>query len=159
MMDAMHLVISKIKDAWRASKVTSALFLDIQSPFPNTVKEQLLHNMKTHQVPSRYIHLFDNMLSKCSTQLRFDDFLLAPIQICNGTTQGCPLSMLLYIYYNTDLIDIARAKQELSTGFVDDCTFVATVDTLVKTHIILRDMMERSGGGLKWSQQIGRAHV
>lgn len=60
--------------------------------------------------------------------------------------------MFLYTYYNTDLIDIARAKQELSTGFVDDCTFVATVDTLVKTHIILRDMMERSGGGLKWSQ-------
>ena len=50
--DAMHLVATKIKDAWRAGKVTSALFLDILAAFPNTVKECLLHNMKSHHVIS-----------------------------------------------------------------------------------------------------------
>ena len=37
--DTMHLVVSKIKDAWRAGKVTSVLFLGIQVAFPNTVKQ------------------------------------------------------------------------------------------------------------------------
>ena len=149
--DAMHLVTSKIKDAWRAGKVASALFLDIQAAFPNTVKEQLLHNMKSHRVPTHYIQLFDNMLSNRNTCLRFDDYISDPILIRNGTTQGCPLSMILYAYYNANLIDIARGKHELSTGFVDNCAFVAIADTLDDTHSILKNMMERTNGGLEWS--------
>ena len=91
------------------------------------------------------------MLSNHNTHLRFDDYISDPILIRNGMTQGCPLSMILYTYYNADLIDIARGKHELSTGFVDDCTFVATADTLDKTHAILKNMMERANGGLEWS--------
>ena len=59
--------------------------------------------------------------------------------------------MLLYAFYNADLIDIAKGKNELSTGFVDDCAFVAVADTLDETHTILKDMMERADGGLEWS--------
>ena len=44
--DAMLLVTHKIKDAWRKGKVVVALFLDVQGAFPNTVKEQLVHNMR-----------------------------------------------------------------------------------------------------------------
>ena len=36
--DTMHLVTTKIKDTWRANKVTATLFLYIQAAFPNTVK-------------------------------------------------------------------------------------------------------------------------
>ena len=60
--------------------------------------------------------------------------------------------MILYAYYNVDLIDIARGKWELSTGFVDDCAFIAIADTIDNTHTILKDMMERPNGSLEWSQ-------
>ena len=56
--------------------------------------------------------------------------------------------MLIYANYNVDLIDIAKGKCEMSTGFIDDCTFVAIGDTLTDTHCILKDMMEWPGGGL-----------
>lgn len=59
--------------------------------------------------------------------------------------------MLIYTFYNADLIDITKGKEELSTGFVDDCAFVAVSDTLTDTHATLKHMMERVGGSLKWS--------
>lgn len=150
MTDTMHLITTKIKDAWRVGKVALALFLNIQTAFPNTVKVQLLHNMKSRHVPTQYIWLFNKMLSSHKTQLHFDNYISEPIQIINGTMQGCPLSMLLYVYYNADLIDIAKGKFELSTGFVDDCTFVMVADTLNEAHTGLKDMMEQTNGGLDW---------
>ena len=148
----LHLVVTKVKDTWRTGRVTSTLFLDIQAAFPNTVKEWLLHNIRSRHVPAQYIHLFNTMLTRCKTQLWFDDFLSNPIHIHNGTTQGCPLSMILYAYHNADLIDIARGKWELSTEFVDDCAFITIADTIDDAHTILKDMMERPNGGLEWPQ-------
>ena len=87
------------------------------------------------------------MLSKCKTWLKFNDYTSEPIEINNSATQGCPLSMLIYTYYNADLIDTARGKNELSTGFMDDSAFVAVGDMVNKTHLTLKSMMERSGGG------------
>ena len=45
--DTMHLVTQKIKDVWRKKKTASVLFLDIQATFPNTVRERLIHNMRS----------------------------------------------------------------------------------------------------------------
>ena len=59
--------------------------------------------------------------------------------------------MLIYAFYNTDLIDIAKDKSELSTRFVDDCAFIAVADTLNKVHSILKKMMECPNSGLDWS--------
>jgi hypothetical protein len=55
--NAIHLVTDNIKHAWRSKKVAAILFLDVQSAFPNMVKEVLLHNMKMRRVPSSYVAL------------------------------------------------------------------------------------------------------
>ena len=65
--------------------------------------------------------------------------------------QGCLLSMLIYAFNNANLIDITKGKFELSTGFVDDCAFVAVPDTLDEAHKTLKNMMEWPNGGLDWS--------
>ena len=142
MTDTIHLVIQKIKDAWRAKKVATILFLNIQAAFTNTVKACLLHNMRSRRVPTPHIKLFDRMLSERQTILKFNDFLSNPISVTNGTTQGCPLSMLLYAFYNADLIKIAQGKNKSVFGFVDNTALVAAADTLTETHAMLKDMME-----------------
>ena len=86
------------------------------------------------------------------TQLRFDDYTSEWFEIRNGIGQGDPLSMLLYIIYDSDLIDIARNKGELTLAFVDDTVFIAIANTFTETHEILIDMLERPGGGFEWSK-------
>ena len=44
--DSLHLVVNKIKGAWRRKKVAVMLFLDIEGAFPNAVTDCLLHNMR-----------------------------------------------------------------------------------------------------------------
>lgn len=149
--DAMHMVELLIKDAWRNGKVAVALFLDVQGAFPNTVKDQLLHNLRERRIPKVYVKLIDRMLTGRKTRLKFDDFISDLMDVLNGTTQGCPLSMILYAFYNAKLIEVAAQHFETSIGFVDDSMVLAIAKSLQEGHEIIRDMMERACGGFSWS--------
>ena len=149
--DAMLLVAHKVKEAWRRGKVATALFLDVQGTFPNMVKDQLIHNMRMRRVPECFIKVVTASLTGCTTRLKFDNYLSEALQLDNGTMQGNPSSMLYYSFYNMPLIKVALLEDELSPGFVDDSMMLAIGNTLMQCHAKLKDMMERPGGGFKWS--------
>jgi hypothetical protein len=94
--DSMLLLTHSIKEAWRAKKVASVLFLDVQGAFPNVVKEVLLHNMRIRGVPPEYIKVTELILTGRKTKLSFDDFISEFININNhwGQTPIYPVSKL-----------------------------------------------------------------
>jgi ribonuclease HI len=108
--------------------------------------------MKARKIPLCYINLISNMLTNRKTRIMFDDFTSNLIDIDNGTTQGCPLSMILYAFYNAPLILTASGTNETALGFVDDSMFLTVADSLPEAHQLLKDMMERQGGGFDWSK-------
>ena len=150
-MDAILLVIHKIKDTWRHSKVAAALFLDIQGAFPNTVKEQLIHNMCMRRVPKCFTDIATLSLTGRTTHLKFDDYFSDSIPLDNGTTQGDPSSMNYYGFYITPLIKIATSDDKLSLGFMDDSMMLANGDMLNQCHGKLKNMMEHPNRGFDWS--------
>ncbi|KNZ71711.1 hypothetical protein J132_07472 [Termitomyces sp. J132] len=60
------------------------------------------------------------MLTNRKTRLKFDNFISELFEVLNGTTQGCPLTMLFYAFYNTPLMHVAlekaRKKLEYATS-------------------------------------------
>ena len=66
--------------------------------------------------------------------------LLVPIT--NGIGQGDPLSMILFIIYNSDLVETAANTNELTLAFVDDTAFIAIGKDFNETHAILVDMLK-----------------
>ena len=67
--------------------------------------------------------------------------------------QGDPLSMVLYQYYNADLLDIPKLPSELAAAYVDDVILIVTAKTFEGAHTILADMMTREGGAMEWARQ------
>ena len=150
--DSLHLLESTVRNAWRQGKVASALFLDIEGAFPNAVTDRLLHNMKCRRLPPEIVEYTKQLLSGRKTRLRFDDYSSEWFDITNGIGQGDPLSMILYIIYDSDLVDIAKkSKGELILAFVDDTVLIAVAKTFQETHAILHSMLERRGGAYDWS--------
>ena len=149
--DAIHMLVYKIKDAWRKKKVVSVLFLDIEGAFPNAVNEKLLRNMTRRRVPTKLIQFTGNLLRNRTTRLKFDDFVSEDIHIGNGIGQGDPLSMVLYQYYNADLIDIPENANEAAIAYVDDAILIAIGEDFHETHNTLSEMMTREGGAIEWS--------
>jgi hypothetical protein len=154
----LHLLEETIKNAWRSHRVASVLFLDIEGAFPNAVTKRLVHNMRMRRIPGNIILFTEQLLTNRQTQLRFDGYTSEWFPVTNGIGQGDPLSMILYIIYSSDLVDVARPRQgreylkELTLAFVDDTAFVAIAEDFATTHRMLADMLERPGGGYEWSR-------
>ncbi|KAI0055079.1 hypothetical protein BV25DRAFT_1816121, partial [Artomyces pyxidatus] len=107
--------------------------------------------MRSRRIPAALISFVERMLIGRRTHLRFDDYTSEAITIENGIGQGDPLSMVLYLYYNADLLDIARGRGELAMAFVDDAILVVIRPSFLATHATLTDMMTRPGGAIEWS--------
>jgi len=150
--DAVHLLVHSIKNSWRKGNVTSVLFLDVEGAFPNAVPRRLVHNLRKRRVPRRYATFIEGMLEGRSTHLKFDDHISNTIEINNGIGQGDPLSMVLYQFYNADLLDIPSTASETALAYVDDALILASAPDFDSTHNILNDMMTREGGIYDWSK-------
>jgi len=150
-MDAVHVLVNKVKKAWRKGKVASILFLDIEGAFQNAVTDRLLHNLRKRQIPKAYIKVIQKILEDWCTKLKFDNCVSDTIRIDNGIGQGNPLSMILYIMYNTDLLEIANSPEEESIGFMDDAMVLAVANNFQETVELISDFMNREKGGFNWS--------
>ena len=150
--DALHVLAHKIKDTWRAGNIAAVLFLDIEGAFPNAVPLKLVHNLRKHRIPGKYVDFVEKMLMDRHTMLKYNGYTSEPIVLDNGIGQGDPLSMVLYQYYNADLLDIPRGKYKDALAYVDDTIMVATAETFTEAHTMLADMMEREGGVSDWSR-------
>lgn len=154
----MHLLEATIKDTWRSKKVASVLFLDIEGAFPNAVTARLIHNMKKRRLTLELVSFTEHMLTGRRTQPRFDDFTSDWFPVDNGMGQGDLLSMICYLIYNSDLVEVAkgrigRRREEIALAFIDDTAYIAIADSFEATHEILKDMLEREGGGYQWSRE------
>lgn len=86
------------------------------------------------------------------TKLHFDNFISEFLDITNGCDQGCPLSVFCYLFYNADLLDIARPKErEMVIAFMDDVNLIKAAKTFNAANSGLINMMERPGGAQEWS--------
>jgi len=151
--DAVHILEDVVKSAWRKGQVASILFLDVEGAFPNAVTDRLIHNLRRRRLPAIHIKFIRNLLENRRTRMKFDDYISLVIEITNGIGQGDPLSMILYIIYNADLLELARMPDENSIGFVDDALVIAIGPTFKKTTKTLKNYMTRpENGGLAWGK-------
>lgn len=140
--DTLHYLAEHIKSVWRKEKVVMVLFLDIEAAFHNAVIECLIHNMHKRCLSKVYVQLVQNMLTGRTTRLKFDDFMSKSIDINNGIEQGCPLSMSLYIVYNTDLIELANSNNKDTLGYIDDIGLYLETTLFKKMVKMTEDIME-----------------
>jgi len=151
--DTVHILEDIVKSAWRKGQVASILFLDVESAFPNAVTDRLIHNLRRRRLPEIHIKFISNLLENRRTRMKFDNYISLVIQITNGIGQGDPLSMILYIIYNADLLKLARMPEENSLGFVDNTLVIAIGPTFKKTTKTLKNYMTRpENGGLAWGK-------
>src|SRR5438045_9428241 len=108
-MEHIHSIISSRMTTGRA-KVASLLMLDVSGSFDNVSHERLIHNLKRCQIPTQVRDWIKDFLQHRKTVIKFPEYTSAEMDTPTGIPQGSPLSPILYLFCNADLLE------ELSKG-------------------------------------------
>ena len=145
--DALHTIVEAIYKAWstKPKLVASLLLLDVSGAFDNVSHRRLLHNLRKRKVNEQMVKWIASFLSNSSTRIAMDGFTSDKYAIETGIKQGSPLSPILYIFYNADLIDTCGVEANTtSVGFIDDVGILASGDTTETTCDMLGRALERA---------------
>jgi hypothetical protein len=141
---ALHAVTTNIYESWNTGKdgpVASLLLLDVSGAFDNVSHKRLLHNLQKRKVDEKTVQWIASFLSNRRTHILIDGYKSEEYAVNTGIPQGSPLSPMLYLFYNADLVEQCNEETDaMSTGYIDDVAILAwgktteqTCDTLSKT--------------------------
>ncbi|KAG2749479.1 hypothetical protein P692DRAFT_20694273, partial [Suillus brevipes Sb2] len=74
-------------------------------------------------IPQEYVDWYGRRLDNRKTVMIFDDFQSEAFNVADGVDQGCPLSPLGFVFYNSGVLQVADPnprRGEISLGFIDD---------------------------------------
>lgn len=101
---ALHTVLEIVQAAWKRGLQVSVLFLDISGAFDNVSHARLIHNLRKRRVPEVIIRWLCSFLQGRHTILSLPEYDTPRAPILTGIPQGSPLSPILYLFYNADLM-------------------------------------------------------
>ena len=89
-----------------------------------------------------YVDWIKRKMEGCTMTLVFNGFVSEPIALHRGINQGCPLSGILFQFYNTDLIDGYDPKKgKTAVAFMDDALMLACAKNLLEVNTKLVAML------------------
>jgi hypothetical protein len=154
MTDALLVVDKFIKDAWANGDVVSGLFLDVKGAFLNVHVPRLAADLRRKGIPPQLIRWIECKLDGRRTTLVFNDYQLRPMAITAGLNQGCPLSGILYNFYNAALGELASKfpRRTLIPGFADDVAIYVRAKSFNVARRDLGYIIRDDDGVLDWAE-------
>ncbi|KAF4311312.1 reverse transcriptase [Botryosphaeria dothidea] len=124
---AVHLLVETVHSAWNSAepRVATLLQLDVSGAYDNVSHPRLLHNLRKRRIGGRALEWIRSFLSERQTKLKLSDGAEACYGTPSGIPQGSPLSPMLYLFYNADLLETCAAQGVMVIGYIDDVNLLA----------------------------------
>jgi hypothetical protein len=148
------LLVEKIHEAWRAYRVLSLVSFDVQGAFNGVHPSVLAERLRERRVPGDLVTWIESLCNGKKASEVVGDYEASISEIEHvGIPQGSPLSPILYVFYNANLVHGRINKSEGSIGFIDDYNAWATGPSAAENTCKLQThLLPRAG---KWARESG----
>jgi hypothetical protein len=118
---ALNLLVGKIHEAWRAYRVLSLVSFDVQGAFNGVHPSVLADRLRERRIPGDLVTWIESFCNGRKASVVLGDYESPISEIEHaGIPQRSPLSPILYVFYNANLVQGRISTSEGSIGFIDD---------------------------------------
>jgi ribonuclease HI len=118
---ALTMLQERIYDAWRERKVLSLISFDVKGAYNGVNKDVLLHRLRARRVPETLVQWVDGFCSKRRATVVVNGHDSPTYDLTSpGLPQGSPLSPILFLFFNADLVQNVLNSHQGAMAFVDD---------------------------------------
>jgi hypothetical protein len=151
---ALMTLVERIHYAWRKQRVVSLLSFDVKGAYNGVVPEVLLRRLRKHGIPEELIQWIGDFCRDRTATIVVNGYTTIPTKLPDvGLPQGSPLSPILYILYNADLVDKKIDYRGGAIAFVDDYSaWVTGPDVETNTAVIQAQLIPRAE---EWAKESG----
>ncbi|MBW0469146.1 hypothetical protein O181_008861 [Austropuccinia psidii MF-1] len=153
--DAFVTLTSCINHKWREGKVVMGTFLDVKLAYPSVHRKRLIHDLERTACPPYLCYIINSVLSDRTTSLKIDDHGSQTFSVPNGLPQGSPLSVTLYLLYNSNLLLPSPPllnSNNISIAYIDNITHLLATDNVQQGIAKAEEVMARSNN---WGKRYG----
>ncbi|KAJ6041450.1 hypothetical protein N7460_006840 [Penicillium canescens] len=127
---ALLLLQEQIYAAWRGRRVLSLISFDVKGAYNGVCKERLLQRMKARGIPEVLLRWVEEFCSEPTATIQINGQASEAQSLPQaGLPQGSPLSPILFLFFNADLVQRQLDGQGGAIAFVDDFTAWVTGPT------------------------------
>ena len=103
--------------------------------------KRLAHNLYKHKVPLLIIRQIQSFVTNYTIIIKVVEGESQRFQVNIGIPQGSPISLILFLFFVSDLLDIVdnEALRVLGSGFVNDINILTYSSTIERNYKVLEE--------------------
>lgn len=120
---ALTILQEQVYKAWRNKKVLSLVNFDVKGAYNGVSKEGLAQRLEARRIPSKMIRWIESFCSDRTASIMVNGTTSKQQELPQaGLPQGFPLSPILFLFFNADLVSRKINANQGGIAFVDDYT-------------------------------------
>ncbi|KAK1463703.1 zinc knuckle [Colletotrichum tamarilloi] len=148
---ALILLQEYIYRAWRKRKVVSLVSFDVKGAYNGVYKERLLQRLRARGIPGKLARWVDAFCSHRTASILVNDHESGARPLPQaGLPQGSPLSPVLFLFFNADLVQHQIDENGGALAFVDDYTAWVTGRSREANREGIQNIIDRA---LEWERR------
>jgi endonuclease/exonuclease/phosphatase family metal-dependent hydrolase/ribonuclease HI len=150
---ALLLLQEHIYNAWRSKKVLSLVSFDVKGAYNGVYKDRLFQRLAARGIPPALVRWIDAFCSERTATILVNGHTSTQQQLPQaGLPQGSPLSPILFLFFNADLVQHKLSANGGSMAFVDDYNAWVTGPTAEANREGIQAIIDRA---MEWERRSG----
>jgi hypothetical protein len=150
---ALLLLQERIYTAWRGRKVVSLVSFDVKGAYNGVYKDRLLQRLAARGIPSDLVSWIDAFCSGRTATIVVSGQASEVRELEQaGLPQGSPLSPILFLFFNADLVQQQIDQNGGAIAFVDDYTAWVVGTSAAENKERLQAIVQRA---TEWERRSG----
>ena len=131
----------------------SLVSFDVKGAYNGVYKESLLQRLRARAIPPALVRWIDAFCSQRTATIMINGYTSEKQDLPQeGLPQGSPLSLILFLFFNADLVQQKLNTKGGAMAFIDDYTAWVTGPTAAANRGPIKAIVERA---LEWERRSG----